>query len=137
MCIENEIMLKKILFLDRNFLDLLMTGKTTIAVYDDVHHQDATGIEYDLWRVNNKTNRVSIKHDTLPSGHSHVLIQTNTAEDLGSFEVILYTKDYFDRFNEDIQVPNSRLTIPFGVNELNQDQHLNIHIKPTSFTCTL
>ena len=32
---------------------------------------------------------------------------------------------------------NSRIVIPFGVNTLDEDYHLNIHITPTGFTCTL
>jgi 5-hydroxyisourate hydrolase-like protein (transthyretin family) len=114
-----------------------MTGKMSLCVHDDVHNQNADGIEYDLWRINDGTTRVNIGHDTITNNSPHVLVQANTAEELGSFEVILYVKDYFERFNENIDVQDSRYILPFGINELNKDNHLNMHITPTGYTCTL
>lgn len=114
-----------------------MTGKFLLSVYDDIHHQNAEGLEYDLWRIVDSNNRVNIKHDRVPVERPHELIQANTPNDLGSFELILFIKDYFQRFNENLRVENSRLVIPFGFNDLNENYHLNIHITPTSFTCTL
>ncbi|CAF1357806.1 unnamed protein product [Adineta steineri] len=114
-----------------------MPGKMTFNVYDDVHKKNAEGIEYDLWRINNGKDRVNMKHEKLADGNSHVLVEANKEEELGTFEVVIYAKDYFDRFNEDIEVKNSRYVIPFGVKDLSQDYHLNIHISPTSYTCTL
>ena len=113
-----------------------MPAKMMLSVYDTVHNQNATGIEYDLWRVNNSTNRVNIKHDTI-TNNPHVLTEANTSEELGSFELILYVKDYFDRFNENINVHQNRLIIPFGSTDLNRDEHLTVHIKPDGVTCTL
>jgi 5-hydroxyisourate hydrolase-like protein (transthyretin family) len=114
-----------------------MSGKITFSVHDDVHNQKAEGIEYDLWRINNNTNRVNIKHDTITNDSSNVLVQANTNEDLGSFEVVLYIKDYFERLNPNLDVQDSRFVVPFGMNELNRDYHLNVHITPTGYTCTL
>lgn len=114
-----------------------MPGKLTISIYDDVHHQNAEGIEYDLWRINNNSNRVNIKHDTITNNNQYILIQTNTVDELGSFEIVLYIKDYFESFHENIHVQNSRIIIPFGVNALNRDDHLNIFIRPDSCSCTL
>jgi 5-hydroxyisourate hydrolase-like protein (transthyretin family) len=114
-----------------------MSGKVTLSIYDDVHDKNAEGIEYDLWRINNNSNRVNIKHTTLTNDNQHVLLEASTPEQLGSYEVILFTKDYFERFNENIQVRDSRVIVPFGINERNEDYHLNIHITPTSYTCTL
>ena len=114
-----------------------MSGKITLSVFDSVHNQNATGIEYDLWRVNTSTNRVNIKHGTITNNDSHLLLHARTAEELGSFEVILYVKNYFERFNENISVQDSRFIIPFGFHDLDQDYHLTIHISPTGVTCTL
>jgi 5-hydroxyisourate hydrolase-like protein (transthyretin family) len=114
-----------------------MTGKMTLAVHDDVHHQNADGIEYDLWRINNTTNRVNIKHDRITNNDPHLLVQANTEEDLGSYEIILYIKDYFEGFDQNVDVPHSRFILPFGMNQLDRDYHLNVHITPTSYTCTL
>ncbi|CAF3178970.1 unnamed protein product [Rotaria sp. Silwood2] len=110
-----------------------MTGKITLSVHDELHNQLANGIKYDLWHIHNDTNRVNIKHDTLTNNDSqHVLLQANTVEELGSFEVILYIKDYFDSFNENIQVRDSRIIVPFGMHELDRDYQLNIFITPTN-----
>ena len=65
-----------------------MPGKMTLSVHDDVHHQNAEGIEYDLWRVDTPTNRVIIKRDRITDENPHLLIQANTTEELGSFEVV-------------------------------------------------
>lgn len=108
-----------------------MTGITTISIYDDINNCNAEGIKYDLWRINSNTDRVHIKHDVMKKEYPHVLIHTNGVDDLGSFEIIIYAKDYLDDF------PENRLIIPFGVNELNRDQHLSIHINQSGFTCTL
>jgi len=137
--IENNIILKKFLFLDRIYLFVFfMPAKMTLSVYDDVHNQKAEGIAYDLWRINNSSNRVNIKHDIITNNNnSHVLIQANTVEDLGSFEIVLYVKDYFEHCNPNLDVRDSRFTLPFGMNDLDRDYHLNVHITPTGYTCTL
>ncbi|CAF1141474.1 unnamed protein product [Rotaria sordida] len=114
-----------------------MSGKITLAVHDELHNQYAEGIKYDLWRIDNNTNRIHVKNDTFTKNNSNVLLHAHTNEELGSFEVILYIKDYFDKFNENIHVQNSRITVPFGMNELDKDYELNIFITPTSYTCTL
>lgn len=114
-----------------------MTGKLTLSVYDDIHHQNAEGLEYDLWRIINPNNRVNLKHDRITDQRSHLLIEANTPEILGSFEVILYVKDYFEQFNENLNVRDSRMIIPVGINRTDEDHHLNIHITPTGYTCTL
>jgi 5-hydroxyisourate hydrolase-like protein (transthyretin family) len=114
-----------------------MPAKMTVAVHDDVHHQNAEGIEYDLWRINEPNGRVKIRHDQITSTNSHVLIQANTPDELGSFEIVLFTKDYFEHLDQNLNVQNSRIIVPFGINQLDQDYHLNISITPTSYTCTL
>jgi 5-hydroxyisourate hydrolase-like protein (transthyretin family) len=114
-----------------------MSAKITLSVHDDVHNQKAEGIEYDLWRINDNTNRVKIKHDILTNNNVHILVQANTVEELGSFEIIFYIKDYFERFNQNLDLKDNRLIVPFGMNDLNQDYHLNVHITSTGYTCTL
>jgi 5-hydroxyisourate hydrolase-like protein (transthyretin family) len=114
-----------------------MTGKMTVTVRDDVNHQNAQGIEYDLWRVNQSTDRVKIKHGRITDANPHLLVQANTPDDLGSFEIVLFVKDYFESTNQNLNMENSRLVIPFGFNEINRDYHLGICITPTGFTCTL
>ena len=109
----------------------------TLGVYDTVHHQNAQGLAYDLWRIRDPNHRVNIKHDTMGATGEHVLVQANTAEELGSFELILYVKDYFERFPNHSEVPDNRFIVPFGMNRLNEDLHLNVQINPTGFTCTL
>jgi 5-hydroxyisourate hydrolase-like protein (transthyretin family) len=107
----------------------------TVSVYDDIHNHFADNIEYDLWRVNN--NRTFIKHDIITDNSKHLLFSVNTVEDLGYYEIVLYIKNYFDRFHENIKIPNHRLIIPVGMNELNQYYQLGIHITPTSHSCVL
>lgn len=114
-----------------------MTGKMTFSVHDDINNKNADGIEYDLWRINQPTDRVKIRHGIITNQNPHLLIEANTPEELGSFEVVLYIKDYFKHSNPDLNVENSRMVLPFGINQTDQDYHLNIHITPTSFTCTL
>lgn len=114
-----------------------MTGKLTFAVYDDVHHQNAEGLEYDLWRIINPNNRVNIKHDRITDQRMNLIIEATTPEQLGAFEIVLYVKDYFERFNENLNVQDSRLVISVGINRIDEDQFLNIHITPTGHTCTL
>ena len=114
-----------------------MTGKMTVSVRDDVHHRNAEGIEYDLWRINQSTDRVKIKHDRITNQNQHVLVQANTPDELGSFEIVLFVKDYFNTMDQNLDVPDSRVIIPFGINDINRDYHLNIGITPTAFTCTL
>ena len=114
-----------------------MTGKLTLSIYDDTHHQNAEGLEYDLWRVVDSNNRVNIKHDQITDQHSHLLVQANTLNDLGSFELVLFVKDYFERFNENLHTPDSRMVVPVGFNSLDEDNHLSIRITPTTVTCTL
>ena len=114
-----------------------MPGKMTLGVTDGLHQQTAEHLAYDVWRIRGGSNRVNIKQGTIGVDREHVLVDVNTADDLGSYEVILYVKDYFDRFNENINVTDSRLIIPFGITTLDEKSHLNIRIEPTSFTCTL
>ncbi|CAF3027507.1 unnamed protein product [Rotaria socialis] len=115
-----------------------MTGKLTVSVHDDAHNQNADDIQYDLWRINDNSNRVNIKHDTIiANSNPHVLVQANTVDELGLFEIILYIKDYFESFNENIHVQDSRIIIAFGMNNLNRDHHLRIFIRPDRYWCTL
>ncbi|UJR21700.1 hypothetical protein I4U23_024777 [Adineta vaga] len=114
-----------------------MPAKMMLSVYDNLHKKNAEGIEYDLWRVDKDSNRTNIKHATLTNDNSHVLVEANTEEELGAYEVILFAKDYFDKFNEDITMQDSRFTISFGMNELNQDYQLGVRITPDGYTCTL
>jgi 5-hydroxyisourate hydrolase-like protein (transthyretin family) len=114
-----------------------MTGKLTLSVHDDIHHQNAEGIEYDLWRINQSTDRIKIKHDRITNQNPHLLIQANTPDELGSFEIVLYVKDYFEHLNRDHNVQNSRIIVPVGINQIDQDNHLSIHLTSTGYTCTL
>lgn len=128
---------KSFYFLDKHLFLFTMPAKMTFSVFDNVNNKKADGLKYDLWRINDNTNRVNIKQDTITDDNQHVLVQANTNEDLGSYEVVLYIKDYYKQNNPDIDVQDSRMTVPFGVNDLNQDYHLNVHITPTTVTCTL
>ncbi|CAF1220120.1 unnamed protein product [Rotaria magnacalcarata] len=115
-----------------------MTGKLTVSVHDDIHNQNADGIQYDLWRINNGSNRVNIKHGTITdNSNPYILLQANTVDELGSFEIILYIKDYFESFNEKIHVQDNRIIVAFSMNDLNQDHHLRIFIRPDRHWCTL
>ena len=109
----------------------------TVSVYDDLHHRPARGLAFDLWRLQNEQNRVNIKHGTITDDHRNLLVETNRQEDLGSFELVLYIKDYFQQFPDYTEIEQGKVVLPFGMNQLGEDNHLNIHIQPTSFTCTL
>ncbi|CAF0861164.1 unnamed protein product [Rotaria sordida] len=113
-----------------------MTGQMFISVYDDTHDKFADKIEYDLWRINN-TDRIFIKHDIVHENNQNILFTVNTIDDFGCYEVVLNIKDYFERFNENIDLPTSQYTIPVGMNELDKSYHLGIHITPTQVSCVL
>jgi 5-hydroxyisourate hydrolase-like protein (transthyretin family) len=114
-----------------------MPAKMTVSVYDKVHRQNAQGLAYDLWRIRDPNNRVNIKSGTIDTTNQHVLVEVNKQEDLGSFELILYVKDYFQRFPDHTEMADGRFILPFGMNQFNEDEHLNIQIEPSAFTCTL
>ena len=108
-----------------------------VCVRDDLHRRNANGLAYDLWRLENDSTRVKIKNGTITDEHPEVVVQANSEEELGRFEIVLFVKDYFEHFDEDITVQDSRFNIAFGMNALETDEQLNIHIKPDSYTCTL
>lgn len=114
-----------------------MPAKMTVSVYDKVHLQNAQGLVYDLWRIRDPNNRENIKHSTIDTNSENVLVQANTAEELGSFELILYVQDYFKQFPDYTEMADSRFIVPFGINQLNKDEHLNVQIEPSALTCTL
>ena len=114
-----------------------MPSKMIVRVRDDLHGRNADGIEYDLWRRESDSTRVKIKHDTITDEHPEVVLHANNESELGNFEIVLFVKDYFERFDENISVRDSRFNISFGMNAINTEEQLNIHIKPDSYTCTL
>ncbi|CAF1146755.1 unnamed protein product [Adineta ricciae] len=114
-----------------------MPSKMVVRVRDDLHRTNADGIEYDLWRRENDSTRVKIKHDTITNEHPEVVLHANNEDDLGTFEIVLFVKDYFERFDENINVRDSRFNISFRMNAINTEEQLSIFIKPDSYTCTL
>lgn len=114
-----------------------MSTKMTVSVYDDVHHQVARGLAYDLWRVRSPTERVKINEGTITDDRVNLLFETDREEDLGSFELVLHIKDYFQGFPDYTEMELGKLVLPFGTSRLGVDDHLGVHITPTSFTCTL
>lgn len=114
-----------------------MSAKMTVSVYDDLHHRSAQGLIYDLWRIENHQNRVKVKNGTINDEERNLLIETNRSEDLGSFELVLYVNDYFQQFSDYTEIQQGKMILPFGMNRLAEENHLNIHIQPTCLTCTL
>ena len=111
-----------------------MTMKMTLSIYDDMHQQTARGLAYDLWRIHSSTNRTQIKHDRISDHDQDLLIESDDESQMGSYELVLYTNDYFEQFTDVDALCTARFIVPFG---FNQEQHLNIHIQPSSYTCTL
>ena len=109
----------------------------TVSVYDDLHHQPARGLTFDLWHLRNEQHRVNIKHGTITDDRHNLLLETNRQEDLGSFELVLYIRDYFQQFSDYTEIEQGKAVLPFGMNRLGEDNHLNIHIQPTTISCTL
>lgn len=114
-----------------------MPAKMTFTVFDEVHDRHADGIEYDLWRIEKDSKRVNLGHKTFNGAQLQTLVEANKPEELGSFEIVLYVKEYFDRFNENIKVQDARYVLPFGMNNADEEGYLGIRINPDSYTCTL
>ncbi|CAF4399933.1 unnamed protein product, partial [Rotaria sp. Silwood2] len=58
-------------------------------------------------------------------------------DDFGTYEVVLNIRNYFEHFNENIELPISQFSLPVGMYELDQCYQLGIHITPTEVSCTL
>ncbi|CAF4225229.1 unnamed protein product [Rotaria sp. Silwood2] len=114
-----------------------MTGRMLISVYDDLHNKHADKIEYDLWRINNNTDRVFIKHDIFHENSENILFLVNTIDDFGTYEVVLNIRNYFEHFNENIELPISQFSLPVGMYELDQCYQLGIHITPTEVSYSM
>ncbi|CAF3364099.1 unnamed protein product [Rotaria sp. Silwood1] len=115
----------------------MMTGRMLITVHDDLHDKYADNIEYDLWRITENNDRIFVKHDKVHENSENILFLVHTNNDLGTYEVALYIKNYFQQFNENIDLPNDQFSIRVGMNEPREVQHLGIHIKPTEYSCVL
>ncbi|CAF0960861.1 unnamed protein product [Didymodactylos carnosus] len=120
-----------------------MSARLTIAVTDDKHNQAAEKLELEVWRVvtdSSGVQRHRIKKDFI---NEKGIIETPVIIDsFGAYEVILNTKGYYQRFSiqqqecTDMNVIQDKYVISIGVNELDKDYHLNIHITPTTYSAT-
>ncbi|CAF3434653.1 unnamed protein product [Rotaria sp. Silwood1] len=103
----------------------MMTGRMLITVHDDLHNKYADNIEYDLWRITENNDRIFVKHDKVHENSENILFLVHTNNDLGTYEVALYIKNYFQQFNENIDLPNDQFSIRVGMNEPREVQHLD------------
>jgi len=115
-----------------------MPGPVIVSVYDDEHKHPANGIKYDLWQINDGNGRVQLKQGTFDEKSApNVLLETDQAYPPGFFEIVLYTKDYFEKINKDLVLNDSRLTLSFGTNGNDHGLFLSINITPTGCSMTL
>jgi len=114
-----------------------MSGKLTTHVLDTAQGCPAAQMTIELWLLSSNNDRKLLKTIcTNSDGRTDAPLLIDSEFQVGVYELVFFTGDYFDRYDENLPKPHflDRIPIQFGIADPSVHYHVPLLVSPWSYS---
>ena len=111
-------------------------GKLSTHVLDTAHGKPAADLRLELYELNGNFRQLVMAAMTNQDGRTDALLLSPEAMHVGTFELLFYVGDYFERLGLDLPNPKFLDVVPirFSIFDKKQNYHVPLLVSPYSYS---